>query len=510
MSQSSPATRSGPAALSEPTVAVRYRGLLTVAIMLATIMQVLDTTIANVALPNMRGSLGASQDQITWVLTSYIVAAAIMTPVTGWLTNQYGLRRVFITCVVGFVITSMLCGFANDLSQMVIYRVLQGLFGASLVPLSQSVMLDINPKERHGQAMAIWGAGVMIGPIIGPSLGGWLTDVFDWRYVFFVNLPVGILAAIGMILFLPKIPAKKRSFDFLGFAFLSIGIGALQMMLDRGQELDWFQSTEVWIETGLFLMGLWMFGWHITSVKNPFTTPALFKDLNFVTALVMAFAVGAILLAGSALLPPMMQNLLGYPVSTAGLILAPRGVGTMISMLFLGRIVSRIDVRLLVFCGLGLTAWSFHMMTGFNLDMTSGPIISSGVIQGMGLGMVFLPLSTIAYATLKPELRTEASSLFNLLRNIGSSIGISISATELSWNVAINRTEMVNKLTETTPALVNGVDAAPFPRSTFLSLLNSEISQQAYMISYVDDFKLLMIVTLAVMPLVFVIRTAKR
>ena len=239
--------------------AVANKGLITVSIMLATIMQVLDTTIANVALPNMQGSLGAAQDQITWVLTSYIVAAAIMTPVTGWLSDRFGLRELFIVSTAGFVVASMACGLATSLEEMILFRVLQGLFGAALVPLSQTVLLDINPKEEHGRAMAIWGAGIMVGPIIGPTLGGWLTETFNWRFVFFVNLPVGILALAGLIGFLPKSPRRARSFDFFGFAMLSIAIGALQLMLDRGEQVDWFASAETWIYLGLVdlrLLGL--------------------------------------------------------------------------------------------------------------------------------------------------------------------------------------------------------------------------------------------------------------
>ena len=316
------------------------KGLITVSIMLATIMQVLDTTIANVALPNMQGSLGAAQDQITWVLTSYIVAAAIMTPVTGWLSDRFGLRELFIVSTAGFVVASMACGFATSLEEMILFRVLQGLFGAALVPLSQTVLLDINPKEEHGRAMAIWGAGIMVGPIIGPTLGGWLTETFNWRFVFFVNLPVGILALAGLIAFLPKSPRRARSFDFFGFAMLSIAIGALQLMLDRGEQVDWFSSAETWIYLGLVISGFWAFVLHVTSGReHPFMEPAMFADSNFVTALVLIFMVGVILLAGLALLPPMLQNLFGYPVVTTGMVLAPRGVGTMISMIVVGRLV---------------------------------------------------------------------------------------------------------------------------------------------------------------------------
>jgi MFS transporter, DHA2 family, multidrug resistance protein len=248
-----------PAAAPAPG-AVKHRGMITVSIMLATVMQVLDTTIANVALPNMQGSLGAAQDTITWVLTSYIVASAIMTPVTGWLADRIGRKRLFLVSVAGFTLSSMLCGMAGSLEQMVLFRILQGIFGAALVPLSQAVLLDINPKERHGSAMAMWGAGIMVGPIAGPTLGGWLTDALSWRWVFYINVPVGLLAFLGILAFLPETGARKRRFDFFGFAMLSLGVGALQLMLDRGEQLDWFSSPEILLEGALAASGLGLSG----------------------------------------------------------------------------------------------------------------------------------------------------------------------------------------------------------------------------------------------------------
>ncbi|WP_280953028.1 DHA2 family efflux MFS transporter permease subunit [Mangrovicella endophytica] len=486
--------------------AVHNKGLITVSTMLATIMQVLDTTIANVALPSMQGSLGASQDQISWVLTSYIVAAAIMTPVTGWLSDRFGRRELFIASAVGFVVASMLCGIASSLNEMIVFRLFQGICGASLVPLSQAVLLDINPKEKHGQAMAIWGAGIMIGPIIGPTLGGWLTDVFNWRYVFFVNLPIGILAILGMVATLPRTERRLRGFDFLGFAMLSIAIGAFQMLLDRGEQEDWFASPEIWIELGLTVSGLWMFVIHITGRNNPFMDPKIFKDRNLVTALVLIFIIGVILLAGLALLPPLLQNILGYPVVTTGFVLAPRGVGTMISMLVVGRLVSLIDARLLILAGLGLTAYSLYIMTGFSPIMSDGPIIVSGVVQGLGLGLVMVPLSTLAFATLRPEQRTDAASLFSLLRNLGSSVGISIVVTALAQNTQVNRTELVSKLTPFNmdiAGMAHGLGVGP---ETAIALLSSQVSTQAAMISYLDDFMLMMWITLAVIPLLLFLR----
>lgn len=486
--------------------AVANKGLITVSIMLATIMQVLDTTIANVALPNMQGSLGAAQDQITWVLTSYIVAAAIMTPVTGWLADRFGLRELFIVSTAGFTVASMACGFATSLEEMILFRVLQGLFGAALVPLSQTVLLNINPKEEHGRAMAIWGAGIMVGPIVGPTLGGWLTESFNWRFVFFVNLPVGIVALAGLVAFLPKSPRRQRSFDFFGFAMLSIAIGALQLMLDRGEQVDWFNAAETWIYLGLIVSGFWAFVLHFTSGReHPFMEPAMFADSNFVTALVLIFMVGVILLAGLALLPPMLANIFGYPVVTTGMVLAPRGVGTMISMIVVGRLVGRVDARLLILTGLSLTAYSLWQMTGFSPAMDWRPLVVSGVVQGLGLGLVFVPLSTLAFATLEPRFRAEAASLFSLVRNIGSSVGISIVATMLAHNMVAARTDLVSKLTPYNPnldALLGGSTDV----TTTLIQLNGQVQAQAAMIAYIDDFKLMMWLTLAAIPLIFLLR----
>ncbi len=488
---------------------VPHRGLITLSIMLATIMQVLDTTIANVALPSMTGDLGASQDTITWVLTSYIVAAAIMTPVTGWLSDRVGRKELFLTSVVGFVVTSMACGLAWSLESMVLFRLLQGVFGAAIVPLSQTFLLDINPKERHGQAMAIWGAGIMVGPIIGPTLGGWLTDSFDWRWVFFINLPVGIVAFLGMAAYLPTIAKRLRGFDFFGFAMLSLGVGALQLMLDRGGDADWFSAVEIWVELGLAITGFWVFTVHLLTSDNPFIDPKIFVDRNFATGLVFIFVIGIILLASLALLPPMLSTIFGYPTITTGIVMAPRGVGTMISMLIVGRMVRIVDPRLLVVTGLLLTAQSLYTMSGFTPQMDNYLVVTSGVIQGLGLGLVFVPLSTIAFATLDARFRTDATALFSLVRNIGSSIGISIVTVMLTRNAQINHAELSAAITPFDPALQAVSPAAAAGDPTALSRIDGLVNLQSLMISYVDDFKLMMVVTLCAIPLAFLLRKPK-
>jgi DHA2 family multidrug resistance protein len=492
-----------------PFQEVPHRGLITVSIMLATIMQVLDTTIANVALPNMTGDLDASRDTINWVLTSYIVAAAIMTPVTGWLADRFGRRELFLTTIVGFTAMSMMCGVAWSLESMVFFRLMQGVFGAAIVPLSQTFLLDINPKERHGQAMAVWGAGIMVGPIIGPTLGGWLTDTMSWRWVFFINLPVGIFAFLGCAAYLPRIARRLRGFDFFGFAMLSLGVGALQLMLDRGGEVDWFASPEIWIELGLAITGFWVFIVHLATGKETFIDPAIFKDRNFVTGLVFIFIVGIILLASLALLPPMLSNLFNHSTILTGLVMAPRGVGTMISMILVGRLVRIVDARILVVTGLLLTSWSLYDMTGFSPQMDDNLIIFSGVVQGLGLGLVFVPLSTVAFATLEPRFRTDAAALFSLVRNLGSAIGISVVTVLLTRNVQVNHGELSAAITPFNPALRALSPAAANGDPTALMRLDLLVNAQAMLISYVNDFKLMMLVTLCAIPLALLLRKPK-
>ncbi|MBD3804555.1 MAG: DHA2 family efflux MFS transporter permease subunit [Rhodobacteraceae bacterium] len=487
---------------------VKHRGLIMASLMLAVIMQVLDTTIANVALPDMRADLGASRDTINWVLTSYIVAAAIVTPLSGWLANRFGRREIFMVSVVGFVIFSMLCGIAWSLDVMVIFRLMQGVFGAAIVPLAQNFMLDINPRERHGQAMAMFGAGIMLGPIIGPTLGGYLTEVMNWRWVFYINVPLGMIAIAGSALFLPETPKRKISFDFFGFAALAIGIGALQMMLDRGSDLDWFASREIWLELALAVSGFWIFLVWILGAKKPFLDPHMFLDRNLTMGLLFIFIVGIILLASLALLPPMLSGIFGYPTLTTGLVMSPRGVGAMIMMLLIGRLVKYVDLRILVVLGLSLTAYSLHMMSTFSPVMGPKWIIISGVIQGFGLGSVFVPISTLTFATLHPEYRGDGTALFSLLRNIGSSIGISIVTALLTHNIAVNHSEIVSAINpQNLQGLMSGSSAlSKYGSEAGYYVLNSLASEQAAMISYLDDFRFMMWITLAAIPLVFFLR----
>ena len=493
--------------------AVPNRALITVSIMLATIMQALDTTIANVALPYMQGSLSAAYDQITWVLTSYIVAAAIMTPVTGWITGRLGLKRVFLVSVSGFTVASMLCGGASSLGQMVIFRLLQGIFSAALVPLSQSVLLDINPREKQGQAMAIWGAGIMVGPILGPTLGGWLTFNYDWRWVFYINLPVGILAFLGILAFVRDTKRDRgQRFDFLGFGLLSLGVGALQIMLDRGEQNAWFGSLETIIECALAVSGFWMFSVWTTIADRPFLNPALLKDRNFVGSCVLIFVVGIILYATLALLPPMLQDLMDYPVTTAGLVMMPRGIGTMFAMLAVGRLIGRVDVRLLLLFGLAVTTLSLYQMTGYSLEMDWQPIVSAGLIQGVGLGFLFVPLSTVAFATLDASYRAEGAGFFSLVRNIGGSIGISMVETLQDRMTQTAHASLAQQVTPfATPLHLPALQHLWNLHTTGgLAALNQEITRQAGMIAYIDNFEFMMVVTVLAIPLLLLLRRPRR
>src|ERR1700685_1597920 len=430
------------------TAEVGNRTAITVCVILATLMQALDTTIANVALPYLQGSVASTQDQIDWVLTSYIVAAAIMTPPTGFLAARFGLKRLFLVSVAGFTVASMLCGMSQSLTQIVLFRVLQGAFGAALVPLSQSVLLNIYPPERQGSAMALWGVAVMAGPVLGPVLGGWLTEDYTWRYVFYINLPIGILCFLGMRVFLTDTTSNANErLDWCGVGTLSLGIGAPQVLLDRGEQLDWFGSGEIIIEAIVAAAAFYLFLVHAFTAAEPFLRPALFRNRNFTAGTIFVAIVGLTYYASRALQPPYLQTLMNYPVVTAGFVLGPRGVGTMAAMLIVGRLTGRIDTRLLLGFGLGLTAWAFYAMTGWTPDVSQLTIVWIGVVQGIGLGFLFVPLSAVTLATLSSEQRTAGAGFYNLSRNIGSSVGISVVNALLTRNTQINHAEISEHVT---------------------------------------------------------------
>ncbi len=484
------------------------RGAITACVILATLMQALDTTIANVALPDMQGSVAASQDQIDWVLTSYIVAAAIMTPPTGFLAGRFGLKRLFLTSIIGFTVASMLCGMAQSLTQIVLFRTLQGAFGAALVPLSQTVLFNIYPRERHGFAMALFGLGVMVGPILGPVLGGWLTQNYTWRWVFYINLPIGIVGVLGMIAFLPETNRNAEKLDWFGFGTLSITLGALQIMLDRGEIKDWFDSGEIILEAVVAASAFYLFLVHTFTAEKPFVRPGLFRDRNFTAGTIFVAVVGLTYYSSLALQPPYLQGLMNYPVVTAGIIMGPRGVGTMAAMLVVGRLVGRVDTRALLGFGLALTAWSFYAMTGWTPDISQGAIIGVGLVQGVGLGFLFVPLSAATLSTLSIEQRTEAAGFYNLSRNIGSAVGISVVNALLTRNTQANHAVIASHVTAVNRGFENPQIAHFWNPVTAAgrAALDSLITGQAQIIAYIDDYKLLMIATLAVIPLLLVFK----
>jgi DHA2 family multidrug resistance protein len=486
------------------------RAMLTVCAMSATIMQALDTTVANVALPYMQGSLSASLDQINWVLTSYIVAAAVMTAPIGWMSDRYGRKRLFVICAAGFTVASLFCALSQNIEEMVFSRLLQGAFGAALVPLSQSVMLDAYPPERRGAAMGIWGMGVMLGPIMGPTLGGFLTDQYSWHWVFLINLPVGIVTVLGLLLFMDETrPQSHLRFDWLGFVALAVGIGSLQLLLDRGEQVGWYDSNEILIETIVSAAGFYFFLAHSLTTDEPFVRFDLFKDRNFVASCLFMAVIGVVLFGVMALVTPFMQNLLGYPILTAGYLLGARGVGTLISMMLVGRLLVVFEARTLVFVGLALSAATLYVMVGFTLDTTPWTVVVTGILQGSGIGLVFVPLSTVAFTTLPGHLRTSGTAMLTLVRNIGSSIGISMVIANLTSKTTLMHARLSENITPFNDALQQAGSLLSTATDQGRALLDAMLTQQATVIAYENAFKLLMVLTLISLPLVFAIGSAR-
>jgi MFS transporter, DHA2 family, multidrug resistance protein len=515
--------------------ALRRRRWLTVVVMMATIMQALDGTIANVALPNIQGSLSSTQEQVAWVITSYIVSAAIATPLAGFCAVRFGLRRILVSSVIGFTMASMLCGAAQTLPQLVLFRVMQGVFGASLVPLSQALMMDAYNREEQGKAMAMWGVGTMLGPITGPTLGGWLTDEYSWRWVFYINLPVGILCTIGlMVLIKNKAGDNPRPFDLLGFTLLSIAIGTFQLMLDRGETVDWFGSKEIIVEAIVAAVAACMFVIHMLSNDHPFLPRDLFRDRNLTLGIIFTAITGLLMIVTATLLPPFLQQLKGYPVFTTGIVMAPRGVGTMLSMLVVSRLIGRVDARWLIAIGLSLCGISLYDMTLFTLDVDEGRIIWNGFLQGVGLGLVFPPLTTLAFATISTRVRTEGAALNALMRNLGASIGVAALVALLDRNVQINRSALAEHLNVFSPfwrlgsiPVENGIPVErsriighlmpfggswPFGAvptddpSKLIAMWGEELNRQAATIAYLNDFRVLALATVVFIPLLFFMR----
>jgi DHA2 family multidrug resistance protein len=488
------------------------RTMVTICAMTATIMQALDTTIANVALPYMQGSLSASQDQINWVLTSYIVAAAIMTAPVGWIANRFGRKRIFIVCSAGFTFASVLCGLAQDINQMVLFRLLQGMFGAALVPLSQAVMLDSYSLQERAKAMSIWGMGVMMGPIMGPSLGAWLTETYSWHWVFFVNLPFGIFTVLGLLVFMDETRKNHElRFDWFGFAALAVGIGAMQIALDRGEQLGWLESNEIIAEMIVSIAGFYYFFAHSFTTAKPFIQFAIFKDRNFVGGCVFMAVMGLVLFSTMALSSPYLQNVIGYPIITAGLLLATRGCGTFVAMMLVGRLMKYVEARTLIITGLSLMAGSLFFMTGWT-DQTGVPeIIVLSIVQGFGLGLVFVPLSTVAFLTLPNHLRTDGTSMLTLLRNVASSIGISVviaQLTEGSRRTYAILSEHINpfnhalQMPDVRSMIDLGSDAGR-------AMADAMVGIQSQIIAFSLDYQLVMIVTLCAIPLAIMIGSTK-
>ena len=486
------------------------RALITLGVVLTTLMTSIDGTIANTVLPQIRSSVSASQDEILWVLTSFILASTVVTPAIGWLERRFGRRNLLLGALVGFTVSSVLCGIATGIVELVAYRILQGATAAVFIPLSQAILLDINPPKDHARAMSLWGMGAVLGPIIGPILGGVLTDQLNWRWVFFINIPIAFFGFLILAATLPKrVRREQQKFDGFGFMTLLIGLISMQLVLDRGPGQDWFSSAEIWSYLGMSLLGMYLFFVHIFTSKNPIIHPSILADRNYLLGSGMILLIGVLMFAGMAILPSLMQGLLGYPVLTAGLTQATRGLGTFVSMFLVGRLSGKVDNRVIIFVGISLTGVSYYLMSGFSLDMDQTPILISGLFQGLGLGLIFVPLMGIAFTTIRPTLRTEAASFYTLIRNIGSSVGISVVGALQISNSEVVRQQLQEHATPDNANLAASMPGIDLNTASGQAVMEGMIQRQSALVAYVDSFHMLFLMSVAIIPLLFLLRTKR-
>ena len=479
--------------------------LLLASVMLSSLMVALDTTIANVALPHMQGSLAATHDQMGWVLTSYIVATAIFIPPTGFLAARLGRRRLMSLCVCGFLAASMLCGTATTLEEMVIYRFAQGACGAIISPLGQALVMDHFPAKKRPQILSLWAMAAMMGPVFGPTIGGYLTETFNWRWVFYLNIPICALAMFGI---LRTIPAGRSStcarFDFFGFALLSVGIVALQLMLDRGQSLNWLASKEITVELFAAVLLLYLFAVHIGTAAKPFISPSLFKDRNLLTGSLMMMVVGGVLTGQLALLPGYLQQLMGIPVDTVGWLMAPRGAASVVSMALTAKLITRVDSRVLIIAGLLLLGGATFFMSQISLYVSQSTIITIVIFQGLGMGFVMAPLASLAFTTLPQPLRTDGAAIFTLIKNTGNSVGVSLVFTQIASMSQIVYSQLGEHITAFNSSLLPG--AWRWNTTAGAMVLNAELTRQATSVAYLNTYQMMAALTLALIPLCFMLR----
>ncbi len=493
----------------KPFLASRHTGLLMAAVMAMSVCQFIDMTVANVALPHMQTSLNASLDTMSWALTSYIIAGVMITPLTGWLSDRFGSRNLFIAASAIFLLASALCGAATSLTQMVLFRALQGIGASFLGSMAQTIMYDINPPSKQARAMSIWGIVVIIGPITGPFLGGFLTEYWNWRWVFYVNLPIGIPALAILWWLMPSRPIIRRQLDIFGAAMLAIGLCALQLMLDRGQHKDWFESKEIVAELVIMLSAFWMFFIHNRSVKDKLFPTAMMANSNFMIGAAFMLLMGIANVALSAVMPSMLQQIYGYDVMDTGILMAPRGCGVMVMMIATNILIKKVDGRILIAIGYFIAAYSLRMMSGWTIEMGNGPIIFAGFVQGLGLGLVFMPMNLIAFSSLPPRFRTEGGTLMTLARNLGGSFGISVIVTMLSRNTQTSHADIGANVTSTSvPTVDLGATAAALGDSGggLLAMINGEVTRQAAMIAYLDNFYAMFWLILCFVPLTLLVR----
>jgi len=489
------------------------RFLISLAVMSATVLQALDTTIVNVALPHMQGQLGATPDQISWVLTSYLVASGVCMPLTGYFADRMGQKNFLLVSILGFVLSSALCGLSTNLAEIVLFRLMQGVFGAALVPMSQSIMVQTFPPEERGKAMAIWGIGVMVGPILGPTLGGYITEAINWRWTFYINLPVGILSLFLAWRMVPDSPRRERRMDWLGMVLIILAVGGLQFVLDRGTQDDWFGSWAIRTAVTLSVLGFFGFLYHgFRHPRKALFDPRIFYDRNFATASLLLAVFGLGMFGAMVLQPMMLESLLNYPASTTGLIMAPRGIASMISMVLVGRLIARVEPRALIAVGIVLSAIGSHAMTMYSLQIDAWWLIWPVVIQGLGLGMIFVPLSTVAFSTLPKEQSAEAAGIYSLMRTIGSSVGISIATTVMTRYTQVGWNGLGGHITIYNHAIATYLKGLHLnlgdPAAT--AVLAHSLARQARMLGMLDAFKLISWSFIAMLPMVLLIGRSMR